>query len=92
MPEFKGHMYIACRPCGRVSASSWDDVGAKKETAKSVAKWIARGDDVSRVAVHEGDPPINWVCRAAEPCACRDGISKANKMAEIRLQLDMVPA
>lgn len=92
MPEFKGHMYIACRPCGRVNAAVWDDMEHRKSTARSVAKWLARGDDVTRVAVYEGDPQPSWTCGPAVPCACRDGVRNASKLADIRLQLNMVPA
>lgn len=58
-----GFMYIARRPCGKVSAAAWDDEGYEKETAKSVAEWLRRGDKVERIERFEGDPQPEWVCR-----------------------------
>lgn len=57
-----GFMYLASRPCGRVAASCWDDAGAEKDTAKSVADWIKRGLTIQRIARREGDEQINWIC------------------------------
>lgn len=51
-----GHVYMALRPCGRYSAMAWDEDSAKKDIGKSVARWIARGDTVERIARYEGDP------------------------------------
>lgn len=67
-----GHMYLARRSCGKVSAAAWDDKGHEQETAKSVARWVARGDTVQRVARYEGDPQPDWCCARSEKCACRD--------------------
>lgn len=57
-----GFMYIARRPCGKVSASCWDDPGYEKSTAKEVAGYIKRGDSVERVERFENDPQPDWVC------------------------------
>lgn len=57
-----GFMYLAKRPCGKVSALSWDDAECKKDIAKSVASWINRGDTVERVERFEGDPQPEYVC------------------------------
>lgn len=59
-----GYMYIAKRPCGKVSAASWDDNGHKKDIAKSVASWIKRGDVVERIERFDGDPQPEWICRS----------------------------
>lgn len=67
-----GYMYLARKSCGKVSAAAWDDKGHEKDTAKSVARWVARGDTVQRVARHEGDPQPDWSCARSEQCACRD--------------------
>lgn len=59
-----GFMYLARRPCGRVSASCWDDPGYEKSTAKEVARYIKRGDSVERVERFENDPQPEWICEA----------------------------
>lgn len=61
--ESKGFMYLAKRPCGRVSAMAWDDEGNEKSTAKSVASWLRRGDKVERVEIFNGDPVPETICR-----------------------------
>jgi len=71
-PKLMGHMYLARKPCGKVSAASWDDKGAEKDNAKSIASWVMRGDTVEKVARHEGDQQPDWCCASGEPCACRD--------------------
>ena len=58
----RGFMYLAKRPCGKVTASAWDDEGYEKETAKSIAKWIKRGDVIERIEVFDGDPMPEWIC------------------------------
>ncbi len=63
-----GFMYIARRPCGKVSATSWDEPGREKEIAKSVAEWIKRGDKVERIERFKDDPQPEWICRAG----CQD--------------------
>lgn len=63
MSKSLGHMYIARRACGKVSASCWDDAMSKKDTAKIVAGYIKRGDTVERVERFEGDPQPEWICR-----------------------------
>lgn len=52
-----GFMYLAKRPCGRVSAMCWDEPGFEKDTAKHVAEYIRRGDKVS---VLSGLKAINY--------------------------------
>ena len=59
-----GFMYIAKRPCGRVSATSWDEKGHEKSIAKDVAEWIKRGDKVERIERFEGDPQPEWICKS----------------------------
>ena len=63
-----GFMYIARRPCGRVSATCWDDPSYEKSTAKLVADYIRRGDTVQRVERFEKDPQPDWVCGGK--CEC----------------------
>lgn len=67
-----GFMYVARRPCGKVSAMSWDDPGHEKETAKSVANWIKRGDKIERIERFEGDPMPEWVCDACRKNGCKE--------------------
>lgn len=57
-----GFIYLAKRPCGRVSALAWDDPGYEKSTAKHVAEWIARGDKVDRVERFAGDESPEFIC------------------------------
>lgn len=66
-----GYMYIAKRPCGRVSAAAWDDPGEEASTAKSVAEWIKRGLAVERIKRRAGDPQPEWICNGCrgKPCA-----------------------
>jgi hypothetical protein len=67
--RYLGVMYLARRPCGKVSATCWDDVGHEKETAKSVAGYIKRGDIVERVERYEHDPMPEWICKpGCEDC------------------------
>jgi hypothetical protein len=63
-----GFIYVAKRPCGKVSAMSWDDDSEREENAESVAKWIERGDAVERIERFDGDPMPEWICRSG----CRD--------------------
>lgn len=70
--ELLGTMYLARKPCGKVSAGGWYDPKDAKGIAKSVARWIARGDTVETVKRYRGDPPPDWCCAASEQCACRD--------------------
>ena len=48
-------IYIAKRPCGKVSAMSWDDQEAEKEVKKLITRWKARGDTVDRVNADDID-------------------------------------
>jgi len=70
--ELQGTMYVARKPCGKVSAAGWYEGAAAKDIAQSVARWIARGDTVETVKRYRGDPQPEWCCASAEPCACRD--------------------
>ncbi|WP_040263713.1 hypothetical protein [Pseudomonas massiliensis] len=63
MSKSLGHLYIARRACGKVSAMCWDDANDKKGTAKCVAGYIKRGDSVEHVERFEGDPMPEWICR-----------------------------
>lgn len=75
MKQRLGFMYIARRPCGKVSAAAWDDPGREKSTGKSVAEWITRGDAVTRVERKEDDPQPEWVCSRTDPnCTCIAGL------------------
>jgi hypothetical protein len=58
-----GFMYLARRACGKVSASCWDEPSYAKDTAKTVAGYIKRGDTVERVERFEGDPMPEFICR-----------------------------
>lgn len=58
-----GFMYLARRPCGKVSAMSWDDPGYKRGINKSIKEWVERGDSVVRVERFEGDPIPEMMCR-----------------------------
>ena len=60
--ERLGYMYIARRPCGKVSGRCWDEPGYRKYTAKEVAGYIKRGDYVERVERFENDPQPEWIC------------------------------
>ena len=70
-PALMGYIYLARKPCGKVSATSWDDKGAENDNARSIARWLRRGDTVEKVLRYEGDPPPAWCCTSGEPCACR---------------------
>lgn len=62
-PKSMGFMYVAKRPCGRLSAASWDDVGSKKDIAAFVSRCIKRGDVVERIERFEGDPMPDFICQ-----------------------------
>lgn len=66
--KWLGFMYLAKRPCGRVSAMCWDEPGFEKDTAKHVAEYIRRGDKVERVERFEGDKLPEQICRPG----CKD--------------------
>lgn len=57
-----GFMYLARRPCGKVSATCWDDPGYEKATAELVAGYIARGDTVERIERFKNDPQPERIC------------------------------
>lgn len=71
MSEYMGKMWIArCRTCGDMTASAWADEGDQKEMAKSVARWIHRGDDVTKIDRHKGDPiPDLCQCKSVTKAA-----------------------
>lgn len=61
--KFMGHMWIAkCKACGDLTAMSWEDKGCERDIAKSVARWIRRGDEVEKIRRYDGDP-IPSFCR-----------------------------
>lgn len=66
--KYLGAVYIARRPCGKVSAMCWDDKGHEKETAKLVAGYIKRGDTVERVDRYENDPQPDWMSLGCKSC------------------------
>ena len=70
--ELIGTMYAAKKPCGRLSAAGWYDPADAKDIAKSVARWMARGDTVETLKRYKGDPQPEWCCERDAPCACRD--------------------
>lgn len=70
--ELLGTMYLARKPCGKVSAAGWYESATAKDIAQSVARWIARGDTVETVKRYRGDPQPDWCCGADKECACRD--------------------
>lgn len=62
--ESMGFMYLAKRPCGKVSAAAWDDDDwGVKEKRKTLAEWLERGDTVEKVERFTGDPEPDWICR-----------------------------
>lgn len=61
--ERQGFMFVAKRPCGKVSAMVWDDTGYEESTAKTVATWVIRGDVVERLEVFKGDPVPETICK-----------------------------
>ena len=54
--NFLGHVYLATKPCGCLSAMSWDDVGREFAIAEFVSKCTQRGDKVHREARYKGAP------------------------------------
>lgn len=74
MTQRLGFMYLAKRPCGRITAMAWDDPEYAKSTGKSVARWISRGDAVERIEVKKGDAIPDLICRKSEVCACRGDV------------------
>ena len=74
MSDYLGLMYLAIRPCGKVSAAAWDDgFGSPYERRNTLGEWAARGDTVRRMHRHKGDPQPDWMCATGDPCACREG-------------------
>jgi hypothetical protein len=71
-PKRLGFMYMGRRPCGRVSASAWDDPGHEKSTAAFVANMIRKGLDVQRVERFEGDALPEWICDECRGKPCKD--------------------
>ena len=63
-----GFMYLAKRPCGRVSAMAWDEPGLEKITANYVVCLLASGVDVERVERFEGDCIPEMICRTGCDC------------------------
>ena len=69
--ELIGTMYVARKPCGKISAAGWYDEKYTKDIAKSITRWIARGNTVSTIQRYRGDPEPEWCCKTGEQCACR---------------------
>ena len=71
--KYLGLMYVARRPCNKVSAAAWDDgFGSAKERRETLGAWAERGDSVERLDRHEGDPEPDWICGLNDPdCVCR---------------------
>lgn len=65
-----GTMYVACRPCGKLTAAAWIEGANQKELGRSVAEWIVRGDTVKKIVRYANDPQLEWVCRDPADCAC----------------------
>lgn len=65
--KFLGWMYVAKRPCGRMTAMAWDDPGST--AAAHADLWRSRGDNVERVIRHDGDPEPEWICQGSH-CQC----------------------
>jgi len=65
-----GFMYLAKRPCGRVSAMCWDDDRHEASILESLDKYRDRGDIVERVERFEGDALPEMIC-SPECAVCR---------------------
>lgn len=61
----KTMFYVACWPDhpDEAFAACVDDPGYKKDTARSIADWIARGGDVQRVTAEEGRAMMERYCK-----------------------------
>lgn len=70
--ELLGTMIIALRPCGRVSATAWDDKGNEPYISQDILRWIRRGDTVLAVERYDNDPMPLWACGKGQECGCRD--------------------
>jgi hypothetical protein len=57
-----GFLFLAKRPCGRVSAMCWDDPRYKKSTREAIARYLMRGDTVERVERFKGDSLPEQIC------------------------------
>ena len=61
------HMYIALRPCGRVSAMCVDEPNEKDLITEFVSRCLRRGDAIVRMHANEIVPePICAGCRGKE--------------------------
>ena len=76
-----GYVWIAKRPCGRVSALAHDTPGNERLTQKMVQRWLDRGDSVSRIPLSEKLSPS--ICWPGEPCACRDAVPRQPQQAPL---------
>lgn len=63
MSKSMGFMYVAKRPCGKLTAASWGDADCKKDVAAFVSRCIKRGDTVERIERFEGDPMPEFMCK-----------------------------
>ena len=81
----QGFMYLAKRPCRKVSAMAWDDSERGVNMPETVGKYLARGDKVERVEVFEGDPPPEMICHSGcEDCMTPNGRDNAAQRSEAR--------
>lgn len=67
------YVYIAKRPCGKISAACYDDAGYEKDTAKAIAEYIKRGDALTRVLkTKDVMSKDKWMCRECSGKACKE--------------------
>lgn len=57
-----GFIYLAKRPCGKVSALCWDDARYEQENLEFIERCTARGDTVERVERFDGDELPELIC------------------------------
>jgi len=78
-------MYLAKRPCGKISAASWDDENWKdKDKQKTIGIWLKRGDTVKRVERFYGGHELDWICNPeCEKCEKTIAAKKISKNSKI---------
>jgi hypothetical protein len=65
----QGFMWVARKPCGKVSALAWDD-DDNESIRKSLTDWADRGDQVERIERFEGQELPEIMCRDRTECDC----------------------
>lgn len=65
-----GWVWIAKKPCGKVSAVANDTLGDAAATSAMLRRWLDRGDSICRIPKSQRIGPA--VCSPGEPCVCRD--------------------